>query len=415
MARILSIDDEPLYCRLISMALTPLGHEVVVAHNGARGLEFADANEPDLIITDVMMPELNGYEVIRQLRRDPRFAHTPILTLTSQSDLQDKIQSFEAGADDHVTKPFEVDELVVRVNALLRRVETAKAAQAAQAELAAQRQASASVEQARLIVVHSLRGGTGSSTTAVNLSLALAGLWDAPTLLLDLVLMAGQVALMLNWSLKRTWADIAHVDPAELDFELLRSIITRHESGLYFVSAPTYPSEAETLKPAWLEATLRVVKPQYEYIVADLPHDFSDIALQALDVADVILVMLAPEMSSIRAAAAALDTYARLEYPKEKIRLVLNNTFPRGGIPREKIEAALNTQVSMTIPYLQDRFVEAINRGQPPMYAQPEEPTSALIEDYAFLLSKDRHKKVKPEAPTAGWKRVYKRFAQRRK
>jgi len=408
MPTILTIDDEPLYSRLISIALEPLGYQVDIAVNGKRGLELARQIQPDLIITDVMMPDITGYELIRQLRRDPAFAHTPILTLTSQSDLQDKIKSFEAGADDHVTKPFEVEELIVRVAALLRRAEAARASE--KVVVAPQEK-----EAAQLIAVHSLRGGIGCSSLAVNLGVSLAGLWGTPTLLLDLVLMAGQVALMLNFPLKRTWADITHIEASELDAEVVRSVTNRHDSGTYFVSAPTYPSESEALKADWLNALLKAVRPQYDYIVTDIPHDFSDITIQALDVADVILLLMAPEMSSVRAAAAALDTYSKLDYPTDKIKLVLSNTFPRLGIPREKIEAALSFPITLAIPFVPDRFVEAINKGQPILFSQPEESVSALIEDFAFLLSKERHKKTRPAQPTAGWKRVYKRFSQRRK
>jgi pilus assembly protein CpaE len=233
--------------------------------------------------------------------------------------------------------------------------------------------------------------------------------------LLDLVMNAGQVALMLNSSLRRTWADVTPIPAGELDAELVHSVVTRHESGLYFIPAPTYPTEVEGITAEWLRAILGHIAAQYEYVVADLPHDFGDIAIEVLDAADVILLLLAPDLSSVRAAAAALDTYARLDYPSEKIKLVLNTTFPRHALPRDKIEAALSRPVTLSIPYVPDRFVEAINKGLPPMFAQPEDPIAALLEDFTFLLSQDKHKKSKPANPSAGWRRVYKRFAQRRK
>jgi pilus assembly protein CpaE len=403
--RVLIIDDEPINHKLVARALDSLNHELHFSANGMDGVAKARHLEPDIIITDVMMPDINGYEVTRILRREPRFAATPILVLTAQAGLQDKLKSFEAGADDHLTKPFEAAELLMRVTALLRRVEGSRLV----------RQDAAVKEGARLIAVHSLRGGTGASTLAVNLGIGLASLWKKPTALLDLTMTAGQVAMMLNMPLKRTWADIARYSADELDMDVLMSIIGTHDSGLSFIAAPTFPSEAETLRGDTLGTALRLMKSQFEYVVADLPHDFSEPALQALDVADVILMVATPDMSSIRAAAAAMDTYEKLGYKREKIKLVLNAIFPRSSLSKEKIESASGVSTIVTIPYVQDVFVDAINFGQPPLYHRPHESVSALLEDFALLMSKDEHKKSKPEQPTEAWKRVYKRYQERKK
>ena len=405
MTRILVIDDEPINHQLVGRALAPLQWDIHYADDGKTGISQARSLKPDIIITDVMMPDVTGYEVTRILRREPQFAATPILVLTAQSGLEDKLKSFEAGADDHLTKPFDAAELVVRVAALLKRVEAVKASRI---ELPVG-------EQARLIAVHSLRGGTGCSSLAVNLGIGLFSLWREPTILLDLTMTAGQVALMLNMSLKRTWADIAHYAANDLDVDSLSSIISGHESGMNFIAAPTFPSEAETLRSETLGAALRMIKTQYEYVVADLPHDFSEVSIQALDAADLILMVASPEMASIRAVIAALDTYDKLGYPKEKIKLVLSATFPHSSLTKDKIEAAFRMPAIATIPYVQNLFVDAINLGQPPVLEKPQEAVSGLLEDFAFHLSKDSHKKSKPENPTETWKRVYKRYQQRKK
>src|SRR5688572_9295835 len=289
MTRILVIDDEPINHQLVAHALAPLQYEIHFAENGQIGIAQARTLKPHVIITDVMMPDITGYEVTRILRREPQFAATPILVLTAQSGLQDKLKSFEVGADDHLTKPFEAAELVVRVTSLLRRVEAVKSSKADVPGRAG----------ARMIAVQSLRGGTGCSTLAVNLALGLYSLWKEPAILLDLTMTAGQVALMLNMTLKRTWADIARYTASDLDLDSLRSIISGHESGMHFIAAPTFPSEAETLRAETMGAALHLLKSQYEYIVADLPHDFSESAIQALDAADVILMVASPDMASI--------------------------------------------------------------------------------------------------------------------
>ena len=403
MTRILIVDDEPINHQLVARALEPLNAHLEYADRGNEGVSIARTQKPDVIITDVMMPDISGYDLTRILRREPEFAGTPILILTAQSGLEDKLKAFESGADDHLTKPFEGAELLARVSALLRRAEASRIPRAT------------SVQEGRMIAVHSLRGGTGSSTLAVNLAIGLASLWSYPTLLLDLTMTSGQVALMLNKTLRRTWADISLFKAGELDLDLLNSVTDSHESGLAFIAAPTLPTEAAPLEAETLGTALRLLKQNYEYVLADLSHDFSDLTLQALDAADVILIVASPDMSSIRAASAAIDTYKRLGYPKEKIKLILNATFPRAGLPKDKIENAIGIPSSMVVPYTDTLFVEAINYGRPPVQYKPNESVCGLLEDFALFLSRDEHKKSKPAEPTETWKRVYKRYQERKR
>ncbi len=352
------------------------------------------------------MPDMNGYEVASALRREEAFAHTPILVLTAQSDMQAKLEAFEAGADDHLTKPFVPQELAARIEALLRRAERTQTLYQENKQ---------GKEKARLIAVHSLRGGTGCSSLAVNLSMGLTRIWQSPTILLDLATAAGQVALMLNAPLKRTWADLARFDAGSIDMEAISSVINQHESGLSFIPSPTLPAEAAPLEKDTLQAALQMLRLDFSYIITDLPHDFHDMTLSVLDEADLILLLVAPEMASIRAAVAALDTYTKLGYPPEKINLVLNAIVPRSGISKEKIESALSLPITLTIPYLADKFVHAINYGKPIVSHLPDEPITALFEDFAFTLSQDSHKKKKPVNPSETWTRAYKRILARQK
>lgn len=402
MTRILIVDDEPINHELVARALEATGAQLEFASNGSEGVAKARTFLPDAIITDVMMPDISGYELTRILRRESQFADIPILILTAQSGLEDKLQAFEAGADDHLTKPFESAELQARLSALLRRAS------------AATTQRETQIHTGRMIAVHSLRGGTGSSALAVNMAIALQSLWSS-TMLLDLAMTAGQVALLLNRTLRRTWADVAAYSAGELDTDVLHSVSDVHESGLSFLPAPTLPAEAAPLQAETVHAAIELIRRNFEYVVADLSHDFSDITLQALDAADVIVMAASPDMSSLRAAFAALDTYRKLGYPKEKIKLAINATFPRAGLAKDKIESALGMQASIVIPYTESLFVEAINYGRPPVHARPNESVSGLLEDFAFHLSRDDHKKSKPANPSEAWKRVYKRYQERKR
>src|SRR5437763_1274866 len=118
---ILVIDDEPDLVELVRYNLARDGFEVVCACDGRAGMESARHHKPDLVVLDVMMPNIDGLDVCRQLRADPRTSGMPIILLTAKAGEADRIVGLELGADDYVTKPFSPRELVARVKAVLRR------------------------------------------------------------------------------------------------------------------------------------------------------------------------------------------------------------------------------------------------------------------------------------------------------
>ncbi len=119
-ARVLVVDDEPGITDLVSMALRYEGLTVEVVHTGRDAIRSVDVFRPHLMVLDVMLPDLDGFEVLRQLSGDhPR---VPVIFLTAKDGLEDKLRGFTLGGDDYVTKPFSVEELIVRTRAILRRV-----------------------------------------------------------------------------------------------------------------------------------------------------------------------------------------------------------------------------------------------------------------------------------------------------
>ncbi|RLV58993.1 response regulator [Parashewanella curva] len=119
MARLLLVDDDQGLAELLGQLLELEGFDLTLAHDGAQGLNYALADDFDLILLDVMLPKLNGFEVLRQLREQK---HTPVLMLTARGDDIDRVVGLEMGADDYLSKPFNDRELVARVRAILRRI-----------------------------------------------------------------------------------------------------------------------------------------------------------------------------------------------------------------------------------------------------------------------------------------------------
>ena len=121
--KILIVEDEPDVAELVAFNLNRSGYTAIIAHDGLSGLDTAWAEEPDLILLDLMLPGKDGFSVFKELRRDTRTSRTPVIMLTARAQTEDRIQGLEAGADDYLTKPFSPKELILRVQSVLRRSE----------------------------------------------------------------------------------------------------------------------------------------------------------------------------------------------------------------------------------------------------------------------------------------------------
>ncbi|MDP2854375.1 MAG: response regulator transcription factor [Smithellaceae bacterium] len=121
MAKILIVDDEQDIADLVSYNLEKEGFDTIKAYDGADVLKIVKTQKPDLIILDLMLPHMNGLDICRAIRANPEIAHVPVIMLTAKGDEVDKIIGLEIGADDYITKPFSVKELIARVRTVLRR------------------------------------------------------------------------------------------------------------------------------------------------------------------------------------------------------------------------------------------------------------------------------------------------------
>ncbi len=402
MKKILIVDDDPVMRKLVSGLLVKNGYQVSEAVDGKEGLAQVINFSPDLIVSDVLMPEMDGYDFCAEVRSRPEGKSLPIMMLTALDSVEQKIKGFEVGVDDYLVKPFEPKEFVARVSALIRRSVSLDKTEV-------------EGRSAQTIGVFSLRGGAGVSTIAANTAIGLSQIWNQPTTLIDLVLVGGQSALFLNQPLKNTWAEICKSPLDEIDDHIVQGALLSHDSGVTTLAAPKRPEVGDTITPEKVSKVLSILKDNNEYLVIDFPHDFSGTTLAGLDLSDIIFIVAQPEIVSVRSATIAKDTFIDLGYNPDNIKTIINWTFPRNGIVSEDIERYIKSKIDLVIPYATDEFVEAINFGIPPAFSHPEEPLGALFEDLAMAVSKDDHRKDKPEEPAEGWLRVVDRVKQRRR
>jgi pilus assembly protein CpaE len=391
------IDDEPVFYKMASGPLLKRGYELEYARSGKEGLAAIASFQPEIIIVDMRMPDLTGFDILQSLRRDPAYRHVPVIFLTSVTNLEDKLKAFEMGADDYLIKPFEPEELAARLDILARR---AKAIQIT-SELEDTTETYPTV-----VAVHSLRGGSGVSNLAVNLAVAFRQIWEKPTLLLDTAFSAGQVSMLLNESPKNTLGKFADFQVTELEDSMIEELINEHDSGLHYIAAPRFPIATDVFTIDFWNVLFERLNQSYNFIVIDTAHDFSDTAISTLMVASTILLVVSPEMASLRVAISALRIYDQLGIHAENVKLVLNRNFPNPGIDKAQLEKAIGRPFDFEIPYEPNEVLRSINLGKPFMLQHPDLPVSKKLEDMAYALSSEMIKYIPPAVPSKAWKRV---------
>jgi pilus assembly protein CpaE len=401
--RVLLIDDEPFYHKLIRNALKEAEYHLEYAKSGQEGLAKISSFDPELLIVDLMLPEMDGFEILGRLRRDPKFSHIPVIVVTAKDELGEKLKAFEMGADDYLVKPFQPEELEARLGILARRGKAAQFVQGLKNDIRH--------THAILVTVHSLRGGLGCSSIALNLGLAFHKLWEKPTLLVDGVLTAGQLALMLDAKPSTTWESLVGLDHESLDDGVIDQLICAHESGIQFIASPRFPIAADMFTPETLHVLVEKLKSRNEFIVADISHDFSDMAIQLLSLSNTILLVMAPEVASLRTTISALEVYDRLGIAPDKVKIVLNNNSSNPAIKPAQLEKILKRSPDFVLPFEPHEVNRALNYGKPFLLNKPDLPICLGLEKMAYLLSDEIHKAIPPATPSPSWKRVTSQLA----
>jgi pilus assembly protein CpaE len=403
--RVLLIDDEQFYFKLIRKTLKEAEYDLEYAKTGSEGLSKIPAFEPDMMIVDLKLPEMDGFQILERLRKDPKYGHIPVIVITAQDVLSEKLKAFELGADDYLVKPFQPEELVARMGILARR---GKAMQMAQ-----QQMGTSAKTKAPVITVHSLRGGVGCSSIVVNLGLAFYKLWGRQTLLIDGVLTAGQVSLMLDGKPGATWENLVGIEVDGLDDVVIGELMCPHKSGIRYIASPRYPIAADTFTTDTLHLLMEKLKAQNEFVLVDTSHDFSDMTIQMLSMSSTILLVMAPEMASLRTALSALEIYDRLAIPMDKVKIVLNNNSSSPAIKQAQLEKVLKHPIDFVLPYEAGEVNRALNFGQPFILNNPDLPICLNLEKMAYHLSDEAHKAIPPAVPSPTWKRVTSQLANK--
>lgn len=365
--KILIIDDDLDTLRLVGMMLQKQGYQILVASNGRQGLDLALEEIPNLILLDVMMPQMDGYEVARNLRANPKTVDIPILMFTAKSQLEDKVTGFEAGADDYLTKPTHPAELQAHVKALLTR--SAKGGNKSGSSTTPLRD-----EPAFTVGVLAARGGLGVTTVAVNLASSIEKTSKSVVILAEFRPGQGTLTGDLGLGKENGLSELLKMPPKEITREAIKERINKHQSGLKILCSSAQPSDAILNEnvPAF-QAILSRMKFMSQYVVVDLGTGLPNLTQKLLPGFDELLVITEPFNNPILHTRALLDDIIRLGFNKTKIRLGVNYR--------------LRSELQFSVPQVQDKINFPIDVTFTPA---PELLMQAIrLQNTAFLAQAD--------------------------
>jgi pilus assembly protein CpaE len=365
MAKILLIDDDSEFLDMINLLMRRGGHETVLSADGPDGLAKALADPPDLAIIDVMMPDMTGYDVVRQLRANPATVSLPIIILTARGQPVDRQAALEAGADDYMSKPVTMAELYERVEELL----------------AKRTSAGGSLLKGSLVML-SLRGGVGVTTLAVNLAATLAQAGDKAACLVDLCSSSGHAALQLGLRPDPNWSSLIGAggfDVAAIDAHLLQ-----HGSGLQLLASPVFPIVGQQgISRPMAQTVLNILQQEFSVVVVDAPSVLDEATVAAVEMAAAVALVVTAEAPSIQTAVGTLRALKRW---LPKFHVVLNQVSPGPQPPAKAIEQTLKRPVAGIIPF-DSAQVQALARGAPLALGDPDSAMAQAVRELAGKLA----------------------------
>jgi len=374
-AKILIVDDDPNVQRVLTYTLKQEGYEVLVASDGAEGFKLWGTESPAVVLLDVMLPKLDGYQVATKIRAEEGpTSHVPIIMLTAEREVEQRVRGLRAGADDYLIKPFHQAELLARIKSLLARFGPREGT-------------SGRPPLGRVAAFYGAKGGVGTTTIAINAAIALHRDLGRRVVLVDANLQFGDHRVFLDLGLDRK-SILDVVTAPSIDLDLVQNVVVKHDSGIDLLLAPPSPEAAELVTDEHVRTIIDVLREAYDYIIVDIDKRLDEVNLKILDAADMFFVVMTADLSCLKNVRLVLETVGHLGVERAKVRLVLNRSTAFTGINVKNAESALKRSIDHQVLNEYRGAISALNSGSPFMFSKPDSPLGRSLHDFAQSIDK---------------------------
>ncbi len=368
--KILIIDDDVDTLRLVGLMLQRQGYLISAASNGSLGLAKALEERPDLILLDVMMPDMDGYEVTRRLRKNPATVSIPILMFTAKTQLDDKVTGFEVGADDYLTKPTHPTELQAHVKTLLSR--------AGAKEIKSETTPAVLEKHGYVIGLLSTRGGLGVSTIAANLAAGLFTRAQTDIILAEFTPGQGTLGIDFGIPYKKGLTEILQGAAVEVTHEKVQAALTPHNSGVKLLLASENPRDVTlTSQVQNYETLVTRLSALARFVVLDLGVGLPSFVQKVLPMCNECLVVLEGTPGTIQHTKLLLEEIIALNVDSKIINVILNNRQrSEAQMSWTKVQEKLGHSITATLTPAPELFMQASRMQTPAVMSQPTNMTS---------------------------------------
>ncbi len=379
--KILIVDDDLDTLRLVGLMLQKQGYDIVAANNGEQGLRKAEEENPALILLDVMMPDMDGYEVTRRLRQSPNTANTPILMFTAKSQLDDKVTGFEAGVDDYLTKPTHPTELHAHVKALLARAGAKKDAAPPPPE----------TKNSFVVGVLSARSGVGVSTVSLNLGSYLKKALDCDVIVAEMQPGLGTLGRDLGFDAQDEFSALLKSAPDAITEEDVKNALNQHKSGVQFLFASEQPNQVPLIEslPQY-DVVVKYLANMPRFLLLDFGAGLSRMTQSLVRKCDRVIVVMEGVKNTIAHSKLLLADLVALGIEEEKISIVMNNRMRTDRLlSLSEVEKALGTRVTITFTPAPELHAQAIHLNSIGILVQEESISRQQYKKLAEFIAKE--------------------------
>ncbi|MBC7223228.1 MAG: response regulator [Anaerolineae bacterium] len=370
--RVLIVDPDRATLSYLAALLTQEGYDVTTAMLGREAREKAALLRPDLVIVERELSDMEGLDLVRELRSHPGTANVGIIVFSKTTDVGEILTFLEAGADEHVIKRPGADrEILARVQVLLTGTRRPAHPQ--------------EQRKGKIISFFSAKGGTGTSAVCANLACALAERAQPKTVaVVDLVLPLGSMRQILGVDSPESIATLTQLPAEDIDTTAVaRAMAAAKGWRVQALLGARDPDEAQSLRVDPLEPIFATLRTMFDYTLVDFGRSLSRVSLPIIRKSEMVVVVMGVDVNTVHLTKTCLDYFQRVGIARSQLFVVINRAVGLAGLTKDQIETTLRLPVAGTIPYGGADFTLLLNQAKPFVSVHPNQTVSIMVRELA--------------------------------